>query len=200
MELFEIVEHFWIDLQLGQLPDLGGWNYGLMAIFILLQGRLSAVVSGVAAAAGYLNLGPIILIALLIRIIVDLAWYRLGTTGHIDRIGRHMGLYRYIAEPVRADLKARPMRFLFFAKVSNGLSIPAVVMAGNARLPLRSWLPGSFLGDLLWTIPLLLFGYFATDALSTINGGLTYMTFAFSAVFLVGFIVKVALQKRSNSS
>ena len=200
MELFEIVEHFWFDLQQGQLPDFGSWNYGLMAIFIVLQGRFSAVVSGVAAAAGYLNLGPIILIALLVRIIVDIAWYRLGSSGHVDRIGKRTGLYKYIADPMHEDLNARPMRFVFLAKVSNGLSIPALIMAGSAGLPIRSWLLGSFMADLIWNVPLLLFGYFATDALSAIDGAFSYLTFGFSAVFLAAFVIKIALKRRTAAA
>ncbi len=109
-----------------------------MAIFILLQGRLSAVGSGAAAAAGYLNLGPFILIALLIRVIVDIIWYRLGSSGHVDRIFKGTGLYKAIAGPLDGDLRDRPMRFMFLAKVSNGLSVPAVIMAGNAGIPFRS--------------------------------------------------------------
>jgi hypothetical protein len=39
---------------------------------------------------------------------------------------------------------------------------------------MRRWLPFSFVIEILFTVPLLLTGYFATDALASIEGGLSY--------------------------
>ena len=198
MELFDTIQEYWLSFQQGQLPDLGSWNYGLLALFLVVQGRISAVVSGIAAAAGYLNLGPIILVALLMRIIVDVFWYRLGATGHIGRIGGRFRLYNRIAGPVEKGMAEKPMQFILLAKLSNSLSLPAVIAAGNSGLALRRWLPASVIGELIWTIPLLLFGYFVTDASSSFNSGLSYLILVSSTFFLVVFILKAMIQRRSS--
>ena len=196
MELFDTVQEYWLSFQQGQLPDLGSWNYGLMALFIVIQGRISAVVSGIAAAAGYLNLGPIILVALLMRIIIDVFWYRVGATGHVGRIGGRFRFYNRIAGPVEEGMAEKPMQFILLAKLSNSLSLPAVLAAGNSGLPLRQWLPGAVIGELIWTIPLLLFGYFVTDSSSNLNSGISYLILVSSTLFLVVFILKAMKQRR----
>ncbi len=112
----EIVKGF----QAGHMPDLGTWNYLLVAGFMMLQGRVSALLSGAAAAAGTMNLGLIILVALSARVIVDVFWYRVGATGYIDRIGRRFGPYERVADRVQEGIHAQPVRFMVMAKVSNG--------------------------------------------------------------------------------
>lgn len=198
--IFDVIQQVWLDLQHGQLPDLGGWNYMLMAVFIMLQGRASALISGIAAASGYLNLGLIILVALLARAIVDLFWYKVGATGIADRIGRRAGShgrfsYDRFSERINDGLHHRPSRMVLLAKTIGGLSIPVVIAVGNARVPLRRWLPASVAGEFLWTLPLLLLGFFATDAVSGVKGGILYLTFGMTLLFVSVSILKKARSK-----
>ena len=191
--LQEIVSGF----QAGHLPDLGTWNYLLVGGFIMLQGRVSALLGGAVAAAGAMDLGLMIIVALVARVIVDVFWYRVGATGYIDRIGSRFGAYERVAERVQTGIHARPVHFVVMAKLSNGLSVPAVIAAGSAGLPLRRWLPYSFAIEILFTVSLLLAGYFATDALSQIEGGLSYALGALGVVVLLGigyFAIKARRQ------
>jgi membrane protein DedA with SNARE-associated domain len=196
---FDVIQQFWLDFQHGQAPDIGSWNYMLMAVFMMMQGRVSAVLGGVVAAAGYLNLGLIILVALAARVIVDLFWYKVGSTGYVDRIGRRIGAYERVADRVQEGIRQKPVRFVLLAKLSNGLSVPATIAAGSARLPIRRWLPVSFAAELLWTVPLLLVGYFGSDVLGNMEGGLSYFTLGISAVFML-FIVLYLVRSRRNSA
>lgn len=193
--IVDIIVQFWAEFQQGHLPDLGAWNYMLVALFMLFQGRVSAVLGGIAAAAGYLNLLPIIFVALFARLFVDLFWYNVGSTGQINRIGQRFGSYRKVADRVESGIRQRPVRFILLAKLSNGLALPAVVAAGNAKVPYKSWLPVSFAGEVFWTLPLLLLGYFATDALSKWEGGLTYITIGTTAIFVLIFIFPMLRSK-----
>ena len=85
-EVFETVQQLMSGFEQGNLPDLGSWNYMLVGFFMLFQGRITAVFGGIAAAAGYFPLVPILLVALLARLIVDLFWYNIGSSGQIDRL------------------------------------------------------------------------------------------------------------------
>jgi membrane protein DedA with SNARE-associated domain len=188
----EIVNGF----QAGHMPDLGTWNYVLIGGFIMLQGRVSALLGGAVAAAGYLNLGLIIMVALVARVIVDVFWYRVGATGYIDRVGSRFGAYERVAGRVQEGIHARPVRFVVMAKLTNGLSVPAVIAAGSAGLPMRRWLPFSFAVEILFTVPLLFTGYFATDALTQIEGGLSYLLSALGVVVLLGIVYYAIKSKR----
>ncbi len=194
---FELVQQVIVGFQQGHLPDLGTWNYMLVGVFMMFQGRGTAVFGGIAAAAGYFPLLPIILVALVARIIVDLFWYNVGSRGQIDRFGRRFGSVGRMTEQVQDQMRDKPRRYILLAKLSSGLSLPAVITAGSAHIPYRRWLPASFAGELLWTVPLLLLGYFATDALSQIEGGLSYVTYVSTAVFILGFVVMFVKSRRA---
>lgn len=198
--LVDFVQEIVNGFQTGQMPDLGTWNYVLVGGFIMLQGRVSALLGGAVAAAGYMNLGLIIMVALVARVIVDVFWYRVGATGYIDRIGGRFGAYERVAERVHEGIHARPVRFVVMAKITNGLAVPAVVAAGSAGLPMRRWLPFSFVIEILYTVPLLFAGYFATDALSQIEGGLSYAFGAMGLIVLLGITFMVVKSRRSTDS
>jgi undecaprenyl-diphosphatase len=196
-EIFETVRQLMEGFQQGQLPDLGTWNYMLVGVSMMFQGRITALFGGIAAAAGYFPLIPILLVALGARLIVDLFWYNVGSRGQIDRFGRRFERIGRMTEQVQDQMRDKPRRYVFLAKLSNGLSLPAVITAGSAGIPYRRWLPASFAGELLWTVPLLLLGYFATDAIGQVEGGLSYMTFASVAIFILGFIVMFVKSRRT---
>lgn len=201
MDVFiDFVQEIVSGFQAGQMPDLGTWNYLLVGGFIMLQGRISALLGGAVAAAGYMNLGLIIMVALVARVIVDVFWYRVGATGYIDRIGGRFGAYERMAERVHEGIHARPARFIVMAKLTNGLAVPAVVAAGSAGLPMRRWLPFSFAIEILWTVPLLFAGYFATDALAQIEGGMTYAFGGLGLIVLLGITFMVIKSRRSANS
>lgn len=188
----EIVKGF----QAGHMPDLGTWNYLLVGGFIMLQGRVSALLGGAVAAASTMNLGLIIMVALVARMIVDVFWYRVGATGYIDRVAGRFGAYERVAGRVQEGIHASPVRFVVMAKLSNGLSVPAVIAAGSAGLPMRRWLPFSFAIEILFTVPLLFAGYFATDALTQIEGGLSYALGALGVIVTLGVVYFVVKSKR----
>jgi len=193
----EMIQQMWLDLQQGLLPDLGGWNYMLMALLIMVQGRASALLGGIAAATGYLNLGIIILVALLARMLVDLFWYRVGATGLIDRIGRLAGPMEKYTHRINDKVHEQPMRLVLISKTVGGLAVPVTIAVGNARVPLRRWLPASIIGELFWTVPLLLLGFFATEAASNLKGGLIYLTAGSIIVMLSITVISAAISRFS---
>lgn len=194
--VIELIQQFWVGFGQGQLPDLGSWNYMLVGFFMIVQGRATALFGGIAAAAGYFPLVPIILVALTARIIVDLFWYNIGSNGRIDRFGRRFGSYQLLTTEITEQISKKPRQYILLAKLSNGLSLPAIITAGTASIPYRSWLPASFVGEMLWTVPLLLVGYFATGALDQIEGGISFMTMGSTALFVLLFIVFIIRSKR----
>jgi membrane protein DedA with SNARE-associated domain len=194
--VIDFIQEIVIGFQAGQLPDLGSWNYLLVATFMMMQGRVSALLSGAVAAASTMDLGLLVLVALIARIIVDVFWYRVGATGYIDRIGNRFGAYERVAERVQTGMRARPVRYVVMAKLSNGLGVPAVVAAGSAGLPMRRWLPFSFAIEIMFTVPLLFAGYFATGALAQIEGGLSYAFSAMGAVVLLALVFMAVKSRR----
>ncbi len=61
LPFFELIERFWTRLQQSQLPQLGLWNYFLLASLNVWQGQIAALLVGEAASAGLANNRPGIL-------------------------------------------------------------------------------------------------------------------------------------------
>lgn len=198
--LLTLIQHLWAGFQQGQLPDLGSWNYGLLAFFMILQGRPSAVFSGIVASAGTLNLGLVLLVIMAARVLVDLFWYAVGATGWVDRLGGRVGLVARAAGHLEAELERKPRQFVLLGKLSNSLTIPVVIAAGHSRLPLGQWFPASFAGEFLWTFSLLLFGYLSANAVRALSGGLSTLMLGFTAVFAAIFVISLLRGRRSETA
>lgn len=194
MEVIDFLGGLWQDFQQGQLPDIGTWKYMLMAFFVMLQGRPSAVLSGIAAAGGYMNLWVVVAVALMARVGTDFFWYGLGSAGQVERLGRRAAVLGPALDQAQQRIRHQPRRVLLLSKFSGGLSVPTVVVIGSAGVPLRQWLPASFLGEFVWTVPFLLFGYFASDAVGSL-GSLTSLTMGFSGLLLLSLGLKYLLSR-----
>lgn len=198
--LFTIIQHLWAGFQQGQLPDLGSWNYGLLAFFMILQGRPSAVFSGIVASAGTLNLALVLVVIMAARVVVDLFWYTVGATGWVDRLGGRVALVARAAGHLEAEMARKPRQFVLLGKLSNTLTIPVVIAAGHSRLPLGQWFPSSFAGEFLWTFSLLLFGYLSANAVSAVSGGLSTLMLGFTGVFAAIFLISLLRGRRSETA
>lgn len=197
--MIEPINQIWLAIQHGQLPDIGGWNYMLMALFVMVQGRSAAVISGIAAAAGSLDFGLVILVAVLARVATDLLWYGLGATGIIGRLARRIAFVERLVNRIQDGVNERPQRMILLAKLTNGLSTPAVIAAGSAHVPYRRWLPASFLGELLWVLPLTAIGFYAISALGQFQGSLLIFTGGLTALSFSVILLR-ATRKRIKAA
>ncbi len=194
LEVFDFLGELWQNFQHGQLPDIGTWKYMLMALFVMLQGRPSAVMSGIAAATGYLNLWIVIAVALLARIGADVFWYGLGSAGQVERLSRRTRVLNSAIDEAQTRIRHQPMRVVLLSKFSGGLAIPTIVVAGSAGIPLLQWLPAAFIGEFVWTTPLQLLGYFARNATGNLDN-ITSATTAFSGLLFLGLGLKYLLAR-----
>lgn len=190
--MIEPLNQLWLAVQHGQLPDIGGWNYMLMALFVMVQGRSAAVISGIAAAAGSLDFGLVILVAVLARVATDLLWYGLGATGIINRLAGRIGFAERLVNRIQEGVSEQPQRMILLAKLTNGLATPAVIAAGSTHVPYRRWLPASFVGELLWMLPLTAIGFYALGAIGQWQGGLIFFTGGLTAVSLSVILLRAA--------
>ena len=84
--VLELFQQFWIDLQQGQLPELGPWNYILLALLIIWQEPIAPLLGGAAAPAGFLRPGLVFLVGVTGNLTADVLWYSVGRRGNVDRV------------------------------------------------------------------------------------------------------------------
>jgi membrane protein DedA with SNARE-associated domain len=86
LSFIELIEQFWTNLQQGQLPQLGSWNYLLLASLIIWQGPVATLLGGAAASAGLLRPGLVFIVAICTNLSADVLWYTIGRRGNVDRL------------------------------------------------------------------------------------------------------------------
>lgn len=189
--LTESLRQVWLTLQLGQMPSLGYWNYLLLMVLIILQGPISTMLGGAAAAAGLLNPYGVLLVAMVGNLGADAFWYTVGRTGQRVGLDRWTRRSRALVEVLSEAMRRHALKILLLAKLSIGMAVPAVLAAGLARLPWRRWFPIVLIGEIVWTGMLLLVGFYATEAIRGAEQALVYLGAVGSATLIVGLVVYV---------
>lgn len=191
LSLLELLQQFWTNLQHGQLPQLGSWNYLLLAFLILWQGPVATLLGGAAASAGLLKPELVFLAGMTGNLTADILWYTIGRSGNVDRLfkpGGRLGKYSTRFNLLQDGMRRHSTKILLLAKLSAGFALPTLVAAGISRLRWRRWFPVVFVGETIWTGSLVLIGYFATEAIKKIEHGLQLAVAGFSFLFFVAAI------------
>lgn len=199
----ELLQAFWLNLQNGQLSHLGIWVYVLLAVVVAVEGPIATLLAAAAASAGYLRVNTVVVSAFVGNLIADLCWYLLGYVGKIDwmmRFGKRFGLTSQYMERTRQELENNAPKLLIIAKLTAAFTIPMLITAGLARLPLKRWLPGYAIAEVIWTGCLILIGFYATEAISRFEYGLRGLSIVAGLLFLIAGILFVRRTLRSRAS
>jgi membrane protein DedA with SNARE-associated domain len=184
----EFLQTFWLLLQQGHLPEVGRWNYILLAILVAVEGPIATLLGAAAASAGLMRSWAVFVAAATGNLTADTLWYLLGYYGKIDtalRLGRWAGLKRSHLDRLTSAMQKHALKILFFAKLTAGFMIPSLIATGLARIPWKRWFPLVFLGELIWTGSLLIIGYYTTEAIKSVAQGIAVIVTAASVLFLV---------------
>jgi len=190
--VLQLLHDFWSGLVVGQIEQLGNWNYVVLAVLTILEGPIVTLLAAVAASGGLLNPELVFVSAAAGNLTSDVLWYSLGYLGKTEWLVRHFG--RFGVRPDHLERLERAMNrhareILIVAKLTLSFAIPALIAAGVMRVPWRKWLPTIMLGELIWSGSLVLIGYHFTLTLRRMEIGL-------QVVALVGLVVVLALAAR----
>lgn len=188
--LLELIQQFWAQLQQGQLPQLGPWNYIILAILIVWQGPVATLLGGAAASAGFLRPSMVFLVGVIGNLTADVIWYSVGRKGNVERLfenGRFGSQRNHFAK-LKFGMRQNATKILLLAKLSAGFAVLALVAAGITRLRWRQWFPIVFIGETIWTGTLVLIGYYATEAIKQIQHGLHLLLAGTTFVAIVAII------------
>jgi membrane protein DedA with SNARE-associated domain len=187
MESFiELIQHFWADLQNGQVLELGYWTYVVLALLAMVQGPLATLLGAAAASAGLLRPGLVFIAAVTGHLTADTGWYWVGHAGKIEWFKRWLPAYREHVDKLQQGMHQNASKILFLGKLSAGFAVPTLIAAGLARIAWRRWFPVVFVGEMLWTTVLMLVGYYATGAIiQRVDRGVLYLIIGFSILFVI---------------
>ena len=187
-EIIEFLRTFWNNLQQGQLPQLGYWNYFILSFLIVLQGPAATLLGGAAANAGLLRPQFVFLAGIIGNLIADVLWYSVGSRGKTEwflKRGNRFGVRHEHIDRLSRGLDQHAVKILLMAKLSFGLAVPTLLVTGITRVPWRKWFPIVFIGEAAWTGMLVAVGYFATEAIKQMEYGVEAVLLAGTFLFLV---------------
>ena len=201
--LIEVVQHFWADLQNGQVLELGYWTYIVLALCNMVQGPLVTLLGAAAASAGLLRPSLVFIASVAGHLTADIVWYSLGHAGKIEWFGRLFPASRKHTGKLQRAMHCNARKILFMAKLSYGLAVPALIAAGLTRVPWRRWFPIVLVGEGLWTSILMLTGYYATEAIiRRADWGMLALVLGLLVIFLLMlfWVVPRALRRNQQLS
>lgn len=197
--LIEVVQHFWADLQNGQVLELGYWTYIVLALCNMVQGPLVTLLGAAAASAGLLRPSLVFIASVTGHLTADIVWYSLGHAGKIEWFSRLLPAYRKHIGKLQRAMHRNARKILLMAKLSSGLAVPTLIAAGLTRVPWRRWFPIVLVGEVLWTSILMLIGYYATEAIiRRADWGTLSLVLGLSVIFLLMFFWVIPRALRRN--
>jgi membrane protein DedA with SNARE-associated domain len=189
--LIEFLRTFFTQLQHGQLPELGYWNYFVLAFLIVLQGPIVTLLAGAASSAGLFRPEFVFLAAVVANLTADVVWYSVGSNGRLDGVLQHdriFGIKRENIDKIQLSVERHAAKMLLLAKISAGFAVPALIAAGILRIPWRKWFPVVFVGEALWTGTLLLIGFYATETIKQVERGIEILAIAVALAMLIALV------------
>lgn len=164
------------------------WTYLLLIFLIAIEGEIAILVGAGAASAGFLNLPAVFAVAVLGNLISDILWYLLGYYGKIDWLLYRMkwiGITPQKLSLMIDRIQQDAIKLLVFAKLTNWMTIPALIATGVARVSWRRWFLLILFSNILVAAVMVPLGYYMTSSLLQIQKGVSYAAFAFTLLFVI---------------
>ncbi len=187
--LLDLISQFWVALKTGQVAPFGYWAYPLITLLVAVEGPIVILLASAAASAHLLKPVFVFLAAIAGNMAADTGWYMVGYLGKLDWFkwgGKRIGINPEMFDKLRNRIHDHAVKILFAAKITNAFIVPALIIAGVARVPWRKWFPYVAVGETLVTGVLVITTYFAADSLLKIEKGIEYF-----AIAILGLIVLV---------
>jgi len=177
------------------------WGYILLFLLTLLEasafvglfipGETALLIGGVLAQRGELRLWVVIICAVAGAIIGDSAGYEIGR--HFGprlrntKLGKRMGEKRW--ERAHSYVRSKGGRAIFLGRFVGVLRALVPAVAGDSRMPYRTFLLWNVLGALVAAPAVIVAGYVAGESYKKVEGYLGRGSLALAGVLLVGWLV-----------
>jgi membrane protein DedA with SNARE-associated domain len=167
--------------------ELGWWSYLILALLVAVEGPSATIIGAVLASTGVLRPGWVFVAAIMGNSSADIGWYILGYLGRVEVLMRHIGWLRKYQSQINLlerEMTRHAVKILLVAKLTLGMSIPALIAAGMAHLPWRRWYPAILIGELVWTGSLVLIGYYLGQYVKQFETGIQWVAVAGVIIFV----------------
>ncbi len=152
------------------------WQYLLIFILVAVEGAGVTLAAAALAGTGALTAHWVFLAAGTGNLAADLCWYSLGYLGQYEKLIHwfpRLAKFEPQIEEFKGQVRRHAPRMLIVSKLALGIvSIPTLIAAGIARVPLWRIAPAQILGEVIWTGSLMLIGLYFGKYISEFEQGL----------------------------
>jgi membrane protein DedA with SNARE-associated domain len=123
---------------------LATYKYALLFPLAIIEGPVLAIVVGLLCAEGVFRIAPAYGILILGDMVGDSGFYLLGRLtahGRLERFAARMGFGPQRVERVRWWFRENPVRTISTSKISLGVGPVGLFLAGQCRIPYKTFLP-----------------------------------------------------------
>lgn len=177
------------------------YGYPILFPLAIVEGPIISVIAGLLCALKVLN--PLIVVPVIVLgdVIGDSFYYGLGkwrSRKLPPRVFRGFIPSTQKVEKVRHYFDTNPIRTIFLSKVTLGIGVAGLYMAGNAKIPYKKFLLICFGASLIQCTAYVLIGFMFGAAYQRIGNLLNnFATFTIGAALATAlfFFIKSRLQK-----
>jgi membrane protein DedA with SNARE-associated domain len=177
------------------------YKYLLLFPLAIVEGPIVAVIAGFLCTNGFLN--PLLAYSVIVLgdIIGDSICYSMGRWGvpkFIKKIGFRFGLNPKSINRARIYFDSNPARTVSLSKITLGIGVAGIYLAGNARIPYRKFIRICLITSLIQYIFYIGIGLLFGEAYIQINHYLNYVASIFIiAAFasILYFFIRAKLKK-----
>ncbi len=153
------------------------------------------MIAAFLASMGIFNIFVVYGLSILGDVLGDIIVYSIGKFGGrplLEKIERWFHLNESVMRKVEKGFAKHGTKFVFYAKISTGLSFVTFAFAGIAEMKFTRFLKYSILGGIFWSAFLVLMGYFFGTAAEQISQHIKYagvVIFFIALLVLIGVII-----------
>ncbi len=141
-------------------------------LFVLnfLEGSIITLGAGLSLPATGLNFSVALTVLMIADIVSDITYYLIGRSSSAvleSKYAKYVGINHHRLAVVKGYYDKHGKVTLFFAKMSDVLAMPAIVLAGVSEMRLPTFLTMSIATSILKGVTLFTAGYLLSDSVST---------------------------------
>jgi membrane protein DedA with SNARE-associated domain len=183
------------------IQTLSLWGYPFMLLLMILEGPIVTIVSAFLSSLGYFNIFIVFGLSITGDVIGDVILYSIGYFGGqkiLSRVEKFLKISQATAEKLKQKFHENSGGVIFYVKSTTGLSYITFITAGTLRMKFPKFVTFSILGGVVWSLFLVMMGYFFGYAADKISKYIEYTGLViFFAVVL--FFTGIILYKRKRA-
>jgi len=164
----------------------------------LFEGTYIMLLSGVLFKFGYFKFWGLIAILFSGYFLNGIAWYLIGRAGGykvLEKWGKRWHMTRSLIEKLEHYFKHHSVKTIFITRITYGLSMPALIIAGSLKMKWKKLLSVTFVATIFWVAIMMGLGYVfglgysaMGRVMQTIATGLTILIFAIITLAIIAVI------------